>query len=495
MCGNNKGVVYVGNERRNIAIRHGHLHNADFHLYINEGFTGEASDFAVMEVITWNRALSEDEMWTSMEYLNWKLQAHLAHRPSAESSMVAWYKSEDASPAWKSAVGSWQARVTKGSITRKFNAGFGAAVPVAYLDGLTNAGLDFGLIMKPDFTICSITRYLYGGGLMGRILQNIHPKFLHGHWGGQTGVAHYNSWVTHHARSPRSTDWIVMCGNNKGVVYVGKDAKNIAVRHGHLHNADFHLYINEGFTNEASDFAVMEVITWNRALSEDEMWTSMEYLNWKLEATIPYQPADKLSMVAWYKSEDASPAWKSAVGSWQARVTKGSITRKVEAGNGAAKPVAYLDGLTNAGLDFGKIMKPDFTICSITRYLYAGGIMGRILQNIHPNFLHGHHGHRTGVAHYSTWFTPYEVPSSTDWLVMCGNNKGVVYVGNERRNIAIRHGVLHSEDFHLYINEGFTNEASDFAVMEVITWNRALSEDEMWTSMEYLNWKLVTGSQ
>ena len=198
-------------------------------------------------------------------------------------------------------------------------------------------------------------------------------------------------------------------------------------------------------------------------------------------------------MVAWYKSEDASPAWKSAVGSWQARVTKGSITRKVEAGNGAAKPVAYLDGLTNAGLDFGKIMKPDFTICSITRYLYAGGIMGRILQNIHPNFLHGHHGHRTGVAHYSTWVTPYEVPSSTDWLVMCGNNKGVVYVGNERRNIAIRHGVLHSEDFHLYINEGFTNEASDFAVMEVITWNRALSEDEMWTSMEYLNWKLEAG--
>ena len=33
-------------------------------------------------------------------------------------------------------------------------------------------------------------------------------------------------------------------------------------------------------------------------------------------------------MVAWFKSEDASSAWKSAVGSWQARVTKGSVTRK-----------------------------------------------------------------------------------------------------------------------------------------------------------------------
>ena len=200
-------------------------------------------------------------------------------------------------------------------------------------------------------------------------------------------------------------------------------------------------------------------------------------------------------MVAWFKSEDANPVWKSAVGSWQGRVTKGSVTRKVEAGNGATRPVGYLAGLTTAGYDFGKIMKPDFTICSITRYLYAGGIMGRILQSGHiPNFLHGHHGQRVGVAHYNTWVTPYEVSTrNTDWLVMCGNNKGVVYVGNERRNIAICLGHLHNADFHLYINEGFTGEASDFAVMEVITWNRALSDYEMWTSMEYLNWKLQVG--
>ena len=49
-------------------------HHGDAHLYINEGcHSGEKSDFGVMEVIVWNRALSEDEMWTSMEYLNAKL--------------------------------------------------------------------------------------------------------------------------------------------------------------------------------------------------------------------------------------------------------------------------------------------------------------------------------------------------------------------------------------------------------------------------------------
>ena len=488
MCGNNEGVVYVGNDQKDIGIRHGVLHNADFNLYINEN-TGEASDFGVMEVITWDRALSEDEMWTSMEYLNWKLQAHLAHRPSAESSMVAWFKSEDANPVWQSAVGSWQGRLTNGSVLRKFSAGNGAPVPVAYLAGDSNAVYDFGKIMKPDFTICSITRYLEGG-IMGRILQNNNPNFLHGHHAGHAGVAYYGTWVTPHD-VPGNTDWLVMCGNNHGVVFVGNGRSNIAVRHGALQNAaDFNLYINEGQTSEPSDFGVMEVITWDRALSEDEMWTSMEYLNWKLQATIPREPADKRSMVAWFKSEDATPAWQSAVGSWQGRVTKGSIARKVEAGNGATRPVTYLRGLSNAGYDFGKIMKMDFTICSITRYL-EGGVMGRILQNNNPNFLHGHHAGHTGVAYYGTWVTPHDVPGNTDWLVMCGNNKGVVFVGNKKSNIAVHYGALrNTDDFNLYINEGFTDEVSDFGVMEVITWRRALSEDEMWTSMEYLNWKL-----
>ena len=197
-------------------------------------------------------------------------------------------------------------------------------------------------------------------------------------------------------------------------------------------------------------------------------------------------------MVAWFKSEDAGPEWAGAVGTWKGSVTKGSVTEKVEAGNGANRPVRYLSGNTHAGYDFGKIMKPDFTICSVTRYL-QGGKKSRILTNKYPNFLHGHWQDRAGLAHYRTWVTPHDVASSTDWLVMCGNNKKVVFAGNERKNIATQEGVLHDTDFNLYINEGFEQEFSDFGVMEIITWNRALSEDEMWTSMEYLNSKLQAG--
>ncbi|CAE7239452.1 unnamed protein product [Symbiodinium sp. CCMP2592] len=408
-------------------------------------------------------------------------------QPADPSSMVAWFKSEDAGPEWPSAVGTWKGRVTKGSVTEKVEVGNGANKPVRYLSGNTHAGYDFGKVMKPDFTICSVTRYLQGGK-KSRILTNKDPNFVHGHWHDRAGLAHYKTWVTSYD-VPSSTDWLVMCGNNKQVVMAGNERRNIATGQSALHSADFNLYINEGFEQEFSDFGVMEIITWNRALSEDEMWTSMEYLNSKLQA-----PADPSSMVAWFKSEDAGPKWPSVVGTWKGRVTKGSITEKVEAGNGANKPVRYLSGNTHAGYDFGKIMKPDFTICSITRYL-KGGKKSRVLTNINPNFLHGHWHDRAGLAHYKTWVTSPHVASSTDWLVMCGNNKQVVMAGNERRNIATQEGVLHETDFNLYINEGFTAEFSDFGVMEIITWNRALSEDEMWTSMEYLNSKLQVAGQ
>ena len=136
------------------------------------------------------------------------------------------------------------------------------------------------------------------------------------------------------------------------------------------------------------------------------------------------QPAAQSSMVAWFKSEDANPVWKSAVGSWQGHVTKGTITRKVEAGNGATRPVAHLTGLSNAAYDFSKIMK---LICSITRYL-EGGVMGRILPNNDPNFLHGHHQGRTGLAYYNAWVTRQDVPGNTD----CSKAKMPIRFGRAR---------------------------------------------------------------
>ncbi|CAE7341694.1 unnamed protein product [Symbiodinium sp. CCMP2456] len=409
-------------------------------------------------------------------------------QPAGMSAMVAWYKSEDANPFWRSSVGNWEGRVTKGSVTRKYEAGHGATGAVAYILGNSGDGFNFFQVLTPDFTICSVTRY--AGPTQKRILQNNKPNFLHGHWFGKVGTAFYSTWVSQGevVAAEQRQDWLVMCGNSNGVVYIGREKKNVGQHAAVKTSGNVDLYVNEGL-QEFSDFGVMEVITWNRPLNDDEMWTSMEYLNWKLEA----RPADVSSMVAWFKSEDANPVWRSAVGNVYGEVIKGGVARKVEAGNGAKEPVAFLKGDTAAGFDFGRIMKKDFTICSVTRY--TGGAMQRILQHHSHNFLHGHWAERVGVAYYGGWVVEAGVSSKTDWLVMCGNSEGVVYRGKENRNIGHNGEVKTNPDVHLYINKGFDAEVSDFAVMEVIVWNRALSGDEMWSTMLYLNSKLEHGSQ
>ncbi|CAE7286887.1 unnamed protein product [Symbiodinium necroappetens] len=238
----------------------------------------------ILEAIPW---MSADTKKTAIAAIrdSWPGRTELVRRqPAAQSSMVAWFKSEDANSAWKSAVGSWQGRVTKGSVTRKVEAGHGAKFPVAYLTGDTNTGIDFGQIMKPDFTICSVTRYVEGGANK-RILQNNQPNWLHGHWMGRVGVTYYNTWVNHDGQHTGLTDWLVMCGNSAGVVFRGQERKNIGQDAAVKSNGDFHLFINEGELQEVSDFGVMEVIVWNRALSEHEMWTSMKYLNSKLSGS------------------------------------------------------------------------------------------------------------------------------------------------------------------------------------------------------------------
>ena len=131
------------------------------------------------------------------------------------------------------------------------------------------------------------------------------------------------------------------------------------------------------------------------------------------------QPAAKPAMVAWFKSEDANPHWKSVVGKWEGRVAWGGVSRKVESGNGAGRPVTYISGNTRTAFVFGGIMGPDYSICSVTRYL--GGQKGRILQSSHWNWLHGHWAGHAGVAHYGTWITPSTGPRTNDWLVTLGS--------------------------------------------------------------------------
>ena len=194
-------------------------------------------------------------------------------------------------------------------------------------------------------------------------------------------------------------------------------------------------------------------------------------------------------IVAWYRSEDAQiPQWKSAVGDFVATTQHGRSSIEVEAGNGAEKIVKYLKGDHNVRTDFGPILKKgDYTVCSISRYA-SDHHTNRILQASGINWLQGHWGGRVGVCHYSRWVTRHEGPKHKNWLVLCGSNDQNVLTG-AKQNIATSSSPMFDRDYHMTVNS--PGEQSDFGVMEVITWNRKLSKDEMTSVIDYLNHKLL----
>ena len=216
------------------------------------------------------------------------------------SGMVAWYKSEDAGSLWPSSVGGFMGRAMHNGVFRKVSAGFGADRPVTYIQGDTSRAFRFDKILTPLHTVCSVTRYVSEN--QNRILTVASPsEWLHGNRKGYVGVARHNDvWLTESAPANNSNvrDWVVMCGTNGGKLAYDslwnyKENKAIRTTTSQLPTTE-EIFVNKGDFS-LSDFAVMELITWDRKLSKAEMWDSMEYLMWKLRAGAVREVSEHLS--------------------------------------------------------------------------------------------------------------------------------------------------------------------------------------------------------
>ena len=436
-----------------IAIGSGLEQPSDSTLYVNEGYRdNELSDFAVMEVITWDRALSDDEMKASVNYLKWKLRVgsalevseHLATEIQKNFDSFAHPQLDDiASQTFDVPLANgYRADLSGWSHTRPRARGFlksGAGTATAVVKGLTPAA-----------------KYIYQVYMVHEVSQ----------WEGEA---------------------------------------KISVNHGH--NA----HVDQSDLNWPVLQGVAEATSAGEITFEFERGTTFGHIDLssiaiaKVGLAFVPKPADPPAhgMVAWFKSENAGSVWPSSVGNIEGYSIKNTVHRVVAAGYGADRPVTYIKGNHNSSFRFGQageVLKPTFTICSVTRY--AGGQRKRILQADQANWLHGHWGGSSGVAFYQAWVTPSGKNLATyDWVVLCGSNGASTKLyelqgsPGEPVSIAIGSGLEQPSDSTLYVNEGYQdNELSDFAVMEVITWDRALSDDEMKASVNYLKWKLRVGS-
>lgn len=215
--------------------------------------------------------------------------------------------------------------------------------------------------------------------------------------------------------------------------------------------------------------------------------------------------------VAWFESGtfDLSSSAGATYGHWPNSVQGGSnaafccgyMSEVSQSGHGADSVVRALHGEWRDNIDFGDIIKTEFTICSVTRYTHASGPSLRILTSEQPpNWLHGHWGSYAGMAYYGDGFKTaqdYAMQHNTDWLVMCGTNAGsqLKLVNGATKGTAT--GGQGGEK--LVVNRGYFatvthgDERSNFAIAEVMVWDRGLTSEEMYGVSDHLMIKFGVG--
>jgi len=188
-------------------------------------------------------------------------------------------------------------------------------------------------------------------------------------------------------------------------------------------------------------------------------------------------------LYSWFKQSSANAVWPSSIGNWEG-VAHGVVPTVVtEAGNGAIVPITYLTGTTKSGFSFGQIVPDTFTLCSMSRYTNTNAA-NRILQSLGNDWFHGHWDKKAGMNFYTDWNCVYGssgVSPSTDWLIMCGSSDSsqAIYVNGVAISDHSHDGTAPPNLGFLHINPIGGVGFGDWAVAEVITWDRVLTVNEI----------------
>ncbi|CAE7232846.1 unnamed protein product [Symbiodinium sp. CCMP2592] len=206
--------------------------------------------------------------------------------PSAivpSEGMVSWFRSEDAGASWKSSVGPLTAEAKAGSI-RTATRHYGAELKHVYGD--SKSSFSFGDILPATFTMCSLSAYT--GITQGKILRG--ESFWHGHADGQAGSVFYGGqWVRDEKNLTGTRSWIALCASNQHE-YIFLDGVEVPAKFAGG-GGNTAIGVNDGPEDEHSDWAVAEVMTWDRVLTRSEMNDVQNYLRAKAKTCQPEQSA------------------------------------------------------------------------------------------------------------------------------------------------------------------------------------------------------------
>ena len=185
------------------------------------------------------------------------------------------YASYDASSfsgtTWSDTSGNGRhATVTRGTVTVTSTTGNGASKTFSVLQGGTGDGIQFPTDVLPStYTLFHVTRYQ--GSTNARIFTGISNNWLSGFWGGLSGIAFHEGWVTQDTNSHNYNNWVI--SSDQINLYRG----NMVTRGNSGGTASTRLSLNAGVNSQYSAWQCAEVIVYNRALTDAEIGSVYTY--------------------------------------------------------------------------------------------------------------------------------------------------------------------------------------------------------------------------
>jgi hypothetical protein len=156
-----------------------------------------------------------------------------------------------------------------------------------YVHGSKTVGLKFPIeVFGPDnaYTMFYVARY--DGPTKRRIFDGVDNNWLSGFWGGKTGVAHHKGWLTQGATSVHGPHaWVIATDAPNKFRTFGEDR----VINKDVYNSTSQITVNMGanYEGESSDWAIKEVIFYNRLLNLNEIARVEAYLIKKYRSELP----------------------------------------------------------------------------------------------------------------------------------------------------------------------------------------------------------------
>lgn len=133
--------------------------------------------------------------------------------PPVTTNLLAVYDGDSWNgTSWQDIYGTYHATTTRGTITSGATTGNGASKSFTAMSGNTGAGLRFPSgILPSTYTIFHVLRTT---GTRSRILDGNSSNWLSTFWGGRSGVAYHEGWVTSTENYLHGDNWVYTTDQN-----------------------------------------------------------------------------------------------------------------------------------------------------------------------------------------------------------------------------------------------------------------------------------------